>query len=363
MTGSGAARVYLDWNAAAPLRPEARDAMTAAMKASGNPSSVHTEGREARAIVEKARGQVAELVGCAPDQITFTSGATEAAGVLSRLPASVDILVDATAHACLWAHSRVGTEGHSAPKRILAHGWACGETGVVAPPRHDGEGWIHGGGGRAGTLLIDIAQLVGRRPVRFPETGADFAIVSAQKLGGPKGVGALITAPGQDPVPLAPGGGQELGRRSGTENVIGIAGFGAAAAAAQRDLEQGVWERVEKLRDSLENALAQAAPDAIFIGRTGDRLPNTCCIAVPGWEGAAQAIQMDLSRIAVSAGSACASGKVEEASRVLMAMGFDRTTASSAIRVSMGPTTTEDEVAAFAEAWSSQYRRRRTRAA
>ncbi len=161
---------------------------------------------------------------------------------------------------------------------------------------------------------------------------------------------------------LIEGGGQEMGRRSGTENVIGIAGFGAAAVAAKRDLENGVWERVERLRDDLEDALASAAPDIIFFGKEVARLPNTSCFAIPGWKGETQVMQMDLAGYAVSAGSACSSGKVKE-SRVLRAMGFDALTASSAIRVSMGPTTTEDEVMGFARTWIEHYRRWKQRAA
>jgi cysteine desulfurase len=162
---------------------------------------------------------------------------------------------------------------------------------------------------------------------------------------------------------LIAGGGQEKGRRSGTENVIGIAGFGAAAEAAQRDLENGVWDRVEKLRDILEDALVSEAKETIFFGQESPRLPNTSCFAVPGWAGETQVMQMDLAGFAVSAGSACSSGKVNKASRVLLAMGFDEITASSAIRISMGPTTTEAEVMAFADAWKAVYRRRKARAA
>ncbi len=163
--------------------------------------------------------------------------------------------------------------------------------------------------------------------------------------------------------PLMPGGGQELRRRSGTENVVGIAGFGAAAEAARRDLEDGVWERVAMLRDGLEARLESAAPDLIIAGRDGPRLPNTSCFALPGWAGETQVMQMDLAGFAVSAGSACSSGKVERASRVLLALGLDERTASSALRVSLGPTTTGAEVAAFADAWIDCCRRRNSRAA
>ena len=163
--------------------------------------------------------------------------------------------------------------------------------------------------------------------------------------------------------PLQTGGGQEQGRRAGTENVIGIAGFGAAAEAAKRDLEAGVWEGVEAIRNRLEDRLASAAPDLIVFGKEAPRLPNTSCFAIPGWKGETQVMQMDLAGFAVSAGSACSSAKVEKASRVLRAMGFDEITASSAIRVSIGPTTTEAEVMGFADAWEAAYRRWRNKAA
>jgi cysteine desulfurase len=203
---------------------------------------------------------------------------------------------------------------------------------------------------------------VGRLPFSFAWSGAEMAILSAHKLGGPKGVGALILRDGIDITPLQSGGGQEMGRRSGTENIIGIAGFAAAAQAAQRDLENGVWKDVEYLRNLLENALEDAASDITFFGRDGARLPNTACFAVPGWKGETQVMQMDLAGFAISAGSACSSGKVKE-SRVLRAMGADPVTASSAIRVSLGPTTTEEEVLGFARTWSEHYRRWKARAA
>ena len=370
MSGTAGHRVYLDWNATAPLRPEARAAMLAAMDAVGNPSSVHAEGRAARAIVERARGQVAALAGCEPAQVVFTSGATEAAAFLGRVPTGAwvdgaDILVPDTAHDCLWAHASM-THYHHRPRgpgHVLAMGLANGETGVLSPlPARDEDGWAFGPL-RASTLLLDGVQAAGRVPFDHAASGADYSILSAHKLGGPKGAGALVLRPGAAFDPLIRGGGQEGGRRSGTENVIGIAGFGAAAEAANRELEDGAWERVARLRDGLEERLETAAPDLIFIGRGAQRLPNTACFALPGWAGETQVMQMDLAGFAVSAGAACSSGKVEKASRVLRAMGFDEMTASSAIRVSMGTTTTEAEVMGFAEAWIDRYRRRNSRAA
>jgi len=215
---------------------------------------------------------------------------------------------------------------------------------------------------RANYLLLDVTQAVGRVPFGFGWSGADLAVLSAHKLGGPKGVGALIVRQGLDIAPLSLGGGQEMGRRSGTENVAGIAGFGAAAEAAMRDLEAGVWGRVEKLRNILETALEAAAPQTIFVGKGARRLPNTSCFASPGWKGETQVMQMDLAGFAISAGSACSSGKVRE-SRVLRAMGYDEETARSAIRVSLGPETTEDQIGRFVDAWTNAHTRFRARAA
>jgi cysteine desulfurase len=189
-----------------------------------------------------------------------------------------------------------------------------------------------------------------------------MALASAHKLGGPKGVGALILRRGTDIAAQIKGGGQEMGRRAGTENVIGIAGFGAAAAAAARDLADGVWARVETLRNILENGLAAASDQTIFVGKEAPRLPNTSCIATPGWKGETQVMAMDLAGFAISAGSACSSGKVRE-SRVLRAMGYDAVTAGSAIRVSLGPATTEEDIGRFIDAWTDAQRKFRARAA
>ena len=361
MTALNRHRVYLDWNATAPLRPEARAAMLAAMDQLGNPSSVHAEGRAARATVERARAQVAALVGCQPGEIVFTSGATEAAAIVAGQGRSLTVL--ATEHDCLAAHATdelpVDPDGIHEPRQALVGGIAAvqaanSETGVLQPLSDWSEAVPH---------VTDAVQALGRVPFAFGETTASWALASAHKLGGPVGIGALAVAEGASPRPLAKGGGQESGRRSGTENVIGIAGFGAAAEAARRDLADGAWERVARLRDALEDRLESAAPDLILFGRAAPRLPNTSCFAVPGWAGETQVMQMDLAGFAVSAGSACSSGRVQRASRVLLAMGFDEVTASSAIRVSMGPTTTEAEVMAFADAWIDRYRRRTSRAA
>lgn len=357
-------RVYLDWNASAPLRAEARAAMLSALDIAGNPSSVHAEGRAARALVERAREQVAAAVGCRPQEVVFTSGATEAAQVLARLPAGHAVCVQETAHDALWSHldltglsDRPGGPGHT-----LAMGLANGETGIITdPPAREGGKWPWGAA-RCDWLLLDLTQALGRIPFDFAASGADMAILSAHKLGGPKGVGALILREGRDITPLVTGGGQESGRRSGTENVPGIMGFGAAIEAAMADLAAGVWARVEKLRNILEKRLDAGGEEIIFVGKGERRLPNTSCFAAPGWKGETQVIAMDLAGFAVSAGSACSSGRVRS-SRVLAAMGYPDAVAGSALRVSLGPATTEDEVSRFADAWLAQYRRHRARAA
>jgi cysteine desulfurase len=352
-------RVYLDWNATAPLRPEARAAMVAALDVVGNPSSVHAEGRAAKALVERARAQVAALVGCAPDEVVFTAGATEAAQVLAGLPGP--LVVDPTAHDALW--SQLADRPRTAGPGTFALGLANSETGIIAvTPVRGAEPLFVVDGVALEWLLLDITQAVGRIPFAFSWSGADFAILSAHKLGGPKGVGALIVRGGVDVAPLARGGGQELGRRAGTENVAGIAGFGAAAEAALRDLDAGLWDHVARLRIILETAIEAASPSTILVGKAGARLPNTTCLIAPGWRGETQVMAMDLAGFAVSAGSACSSGKVRP-SRVLRAMGFSEVEAASAIRVSLGPATTQDEVERFAAAWIAAERKYRTRAA
>ena len=357
-------RTYLDWNATAPLRPEAQGAMLSAMDCAGNPSSVHAEGRSARGIVERSRAQVAELVGCNTAEVVFTSGATEAASVLRHIRGQHDVFVDETAHDAVWAHVNMthSAERPDGPGHTLAMGLANSETGVITQPPKPQDGRYPYGQAWADWLFLDVTQAVGRIAWSFHWSGADFAILSAHKLGGPKGVGALIVKTGFDITALQLGGGQELGRRSGTENVIGIAGFGAACTAAGQDLADGRWDEIKKLRNILEKTLAADAKETIFVGKEASRLPNTSCFATPGWKGETQVMQMDLAGFAISAGSACSSGKVK-VPRVLRAMGLDDQAAESAVRVSMGPETTEQDVMRFADAWLSHEKKFRQRAA
>lgn len=364
-----AERCYLDHNATTPLREEARAAMIAAMDVLGNPSSVHREGRKAKMLVEKARAQVAALVGCLPAQVVFTSSATEAAalavaqkarhgGVFAALP---------TEHDCLgvWSEGALpgwyDRQGRYQPQpeadvRLLALSAANSETGVMPPP-----GFLKQMD--AQHMICDITQVAGKIAVAF-EAGhrPAYAILSAHKMGGPKGIGAMINFTRDDPEPLLRGGGQEMNRRSGTENITGIAGFGAAAEAAARDLAAGRWEEIEELRNILENALATSAKKTIFVGNQVPRLPNTSCIIAEGWKGETQVMQMDLAGFAISAGSACSSGKVK-ASKVLQAMGYNESEAASAIRVSLGLETTKTDVLRFADEWLAKRDKHAQRAA
>jgi len=345
-------RIYLDHNATTPLRDEARAAMVAAMDVAGNPSSVHAEGRAAKALVEKARAQVAAALGAEGADVVFTSGATEAAALAleGRGLHCAEVEHEAVLTWCA-ADLPVDANGkvrNATPQRSALQ-IANSETGVVQDLPE-------------GLAVSDITQGFGKLPIAFNWLGCEMALVSAHKLGGPKGTGALVMKRGTDLAARIRGGGQEMGRRSGTENVIGIAGFGAAAEAAARDLAAGVWDRVAELRDRLEATIAGEADDIIFAGKGAARLPNTTCIVSPGWKGETQVMQMDLNGFAISAGSACSSGKVR-ASKVLTAMNFDEGLAASAIRVSLGPLTTEDDVTRFAERWLAQRRKHRARAA
>ncbi|TRD20757.1 cysteine desulfurase family protein [Palleronia caenipelagi] len=345
-------RAYLDWNASAPLRVEAREAMVAALDQLGNPSSIHAEGRAARALIERSRAKVAEAAGAMGADVVFVSGATEAAALAC---AKRDLVCAPVEHEAVlaWCHSELSVDSHGAvevgePARTALQA-ANSETGVIQPLPE-------------GLAVVDATQAFGKVPFAFDWSGVDMAFVSAHKIGGPKGIGALFIRRGLDVTARLKGGGQEMGRRAGTENVAAIAGFGAAAEAAGRDLADGVWQEVAARRDALEERLMAEAPGLICAGKGADRLPNTTLMIAPGWKGETQVMQMDLAGFAVSAGSACSSGKLR-GSGVLAAMGFDETAAGSALRVSIGPATTDEELGRFAETWLGQWVKHRARAA
>jgi len=345
-------RVYLDYNATAPLRAEARAAMIGAMDLVGNPSSVHAEGRAAKGVIERARAQVAAALGAEGADVIFTSGATEGAALAC---AGRDLLGSGVEHDAVrsWIHEALPVDGMGRvqvddPGRSVLQ-LANSETGFVQDLPD-------------GLAVSDMTQGFGKLPLAFNWSGAQMALVSAHKLGGPKGVGALVIRRGTDIAARIRGGGQEMGRRAGTENVIGIAGFGAAAEAAAQDLANGVWSQVEKLRNILENIIAGDVKEINFVGQGMRRLPNTTCFVTPGWKGETQVMSMDLAGFAVSAGSACSSGKVRQ-SRVLRAMGYDEAQAGTAVRVSLGPQVTEDEIMRFAESWLARRCKHRARTA
>lgn len=345
-------RIYLDWNATAPLRPEAKAAMIGAMEVVGNPSSVHAEGRAAKALMEKSRAKLAAALGADGADIVFTSGATEAAALACAGRGLVCAAVEHDAVAA-WCDpalpvDRQGGVTVADPSRAALQ-LANSETGVMQDlPR--------------GLVVSDLTQAFGKVPMAFNWLGCDMGLVSAHKLGGPKGIGALVVRQGIEVPALLKGGGQEMGRRAGTENLIGIAGFAAAAEAAARDLAAGVWDEVAELRNILEMQLSAAANETISVGNGAPRLPNTLCLIGPGWKGETQVMAMDLAGFAISAGSACSSGKVR-ASRVLTAMGYSEALAGQAIRVSIGPGVRRDDLLRFGDAWTKAYARARARAA
>lgn len=345
-------RVYLDHNATTPLRSDARDAMIAAMEVAGNPSSVHAEGRAAKALIERARAQVAAAFGADGQDVIFTSGATEAAALAMEGRGLACAPVEHDAVRAWGDDSLVVDAGGQVnipdPTRASVQ-LANSETGIIQDLPQ-------------GVAVVDATQAFGKIPMAFNWLDCDMALISAHKLGGPKGIGALVIKRGTDLAARIKGGGQEMGRRSGTENVIGIAGFGAAAEAAARDLANGVWDEIEEFRNILDSSIEAAAKGTILVGKDSRRLPNTLCMMTPGWKGETQVMQMDLAGFAISAGSACSSGKIR-ASAVLRVMGFDDDVAACAVRVSLGPQTRRKDVLRFAETWLAKEQKHRARSA
>ncbi|PPQ20642.1 cysteine desulfurase [Bradyrhizobium sp. AC87j1] len=367
-------RVYLDWNATTPLRAEARRAMLAAWDLVGNPSSVHAEGREARRLVEEARATLAGAVGALPRNVVFTSAGTEANALAlspglrrsSGGPAVERLLVSAVEHASVltggrFAADKIGLipvmrsgvvdldhlrsllgDGPPALVSVMA---ANNETGALQPVA-DVARIVHEAGG---LLHVDAIQALGKIPFQIEDMGADLATFSAHKVGGPKGVGALAMAEGLTGLdPLLRGGGQELNRRAGTENIAGIAGFGAAVKAALQALSEDA-EQMATLRNRLENGIRGIAGATIFADEVR-RLPNTVLFTAPRLKAETAVIGFDLEGIAVSSGSACSSGKVQP-SHVLSAMGYDPAVAQGAVRLSLGWSTELDDINRALEAW------------
>jgi len=364
--------IYLDHNATSPLRPEARAAMERALEIGGNPSSVHGAGRVARACVEAARESVARLAGAESADVVFTSGGTEANalalwgavyGALEAEARLTRLFVSAIEHSSVAVNAAViaarvpgiriaeipvGSDGaidvealrvllrEGKGRALVAAMAANNETGVIQPlgeiARHAKEA--------GALLLVDAVQSAGKVTTDFAKLGADYLTLSAHKIGGPQGVGALIVKSGVPLASIVGGGGHERGRRAGTENVSGIAGFGAAAAVVR---ELGTANRLAEFRDRFENGVRKRWPQAVFFGASASRLGNTSNFALPGISAENAMMGLDLDGIMVSSGSACSSGKVKS-SRVLKAMGVDDETARSALRVSFGWNSSDDDV-------------------
>ncbi len=344
---------YLDYNASAPLRPEAREALLAALDLHGNPSSVHGPGRAARALVEEAREDVARLAGAAPEEVIFTSGASEANNLCLLGAGAGQPLVSAGEHDSVLALAGVETlplcpdgrldmaaldEALSAAEAPLVSVMAANnETGVLQPLA-EVAARVHAAGGR---LHCDAVQAAGRLPAET-WAAADYVSLSAHKLGGPKGAGALVVRGAAPLRPLLRGGGQERRLRAGTENVAAIAGFGAAARAI---VSEGAAEqqRLAGLRGRFEEGLKELAPGAVVHGETAPRLANTSCFSLPGRRADLLLIALDLAGVALSSGAACSSGKVER-SHVLTAMGLEPDLALGALRLSLGWASVGDDI-------------------
>src|SRR4051812_4047602 len=355
---------YLDWNATARLRPEAHAAVVAALDVTGNPSSVHAAGRAARRLIEDARDRVAALVGVTSRDVVFTSGGTEA-NMLALTPALGEaLLVSAIEHPSVRSGGRFAAAediavtaagvvdlvalerqliGRSHP--LVSLMLANNETGVIQPVA-EAAALVHAAGG---LLHVDAVQGPGRIACDFKALGADLMTLSSHKIGGPQGVGALIRRDGLALDPQIKGGGQERGTRAGTENVAGIAGFGAAAEAVRQGWT-GEANRMAALRDRLEAGIKAVAPKAVIFGHEAVRLPNTTLFSVRGMKAETAVIAFDLEGVAVSSGAACSSGKVSP-SHVLAAMGAVPELARGAIRVSLGYATSDEDVGTILKAW------------
>ncbi len=372
-------RAYMDHNATAPVRPQVAAAVARALTFTGNPSSVHGEGRRAHMLIEEARVDVAALVGAKPTEVIFTSGGTEAANLAihsAKAALGVErLIVSAIEHDCVRASAAasglpvdilpVDSDGVAdlgaleallakPGKALVALMLANNETGVI---QRVGEATLlaHAVGA---LVLCDTIQAVGRVSVNLEALEADMLLLSAHKIGGPLGVGALVIREGLAFEPLIRGGGQEKRRRAGTENIPGIAGFGIAARQAVAQIPAA--QAIATLRDDMENALRAVAPDVQFFGANAPRLANTSLFAASGLDAETLVMALDLDGIAVSAGSACSSGKVAR-SHVLSAMGVADALASAAIRISLGAENTKADIDQLVFSWSRAWKRAQTK--
>ncbi len=377
-------RAYLDHNATTPLRPEARAACVVGLDLLGNASSVHAEGRAARARIETARDEIAALVGTTAKNVIFTSGATEALNLVLTPDLEIAgrgvrpfecLLIAGGEHACVLAGHRfppqsveilpltadglldlaalaAALDRHAGRRVMLALQAANNETGVIQPVETAAV-LVHAAGG---ALICDAVQAAGRIACDFAALNVDALAISAHKFGGPQGIGALCFAPGTHHIKsmMLRGGGQERGLRAGTENVAAIMGLAAAMQAAVRDAET-LAATLAALRGEIEQQIAEIAPDAVFFGAAAPRLPNTSNFAVPSLEAQVLLMSLDMDGVAVSSGSACSSGKVRR-SHVLEAMGVPTDLAQGAIRVSFGWNSGPQDLALFGRAFEKSVR-------
>ena len=373
-----AIRSYFDYNATVPTKPQVVEAVAGAMATGGNPSSVHGSGRVARRMVEDARKKVAALVNAKPQEIVFTSGGTEGNNLAITGLEPKHILVNSTEHDSVLAV--IGStdaecallpvdenglvdlvelknllQGKERPVLVsIQH--SNNQTGVIQPISeaaaiaHEAGAYFH----------CDAVQSAGRLNVDFEALDVDLMTLSAHKIGGPQGVGALVVREGLDLTPLLWGGGQEQRRRAGTENLASIVGFGKAAELAHEDRKD--MARVASLRDEIERRLTALSPSIMVFGREVDRLANTSCLSMPGVDSETQVMALDLAGVEVSAGAACSAGKVTR-SHVLEAMAVDLETSRCAIRISLGWKNTQEDVERLVDAWSSLYVRSRHKVA
>ncbi len=365
--------IYLDYNATVPVRPEVIDEMGRVMAAGGNASSVHSLGRKAKATLEKSRQGIADMINCRPQMITFTSGGTEANNIALRCVGAGRLIVAATEHDSILDVARnfpgetvilpVSSNGLIDPaklatllqesdrKTVVSIMLANNETGILQDIAVLSE-LVH----EHGALMhTDAVQAFGKIPLDFRALGVDMMSLSAHKIGGPQGVGAFVAWEKINVEPLIRGGGQELGRRSGTENLPGIAGFGVAAGLVPKSIQ--LMKQVGEWRDRIENTLSQHSNTVRFFGVQSPRLPNVTSVLMPGVSSETQVMAMDLEGICVSAGSACSSGKVK-ASHVITAMGGTPDEAASTLRISLGWNSREEDVDRFIAAWCRLYDRK-----
>lgn len=356
-------KVYLDNNATAPIRPEVIDVVKDVMAQVGNASSIHGYGRGARKDVEKARESVARLAGCEPDQVIFTSGATESNNSVlnqyhgstvlvsaiehpaGRAPASDSIKIPVTPDGVIDLERLNDFLKRHAPVALVSVMMVNNETGVIQPMEdiiklaHDAGAKVHS----------DAVQAAGRLPIRFNDFGFDSMALSAHKFGGPQGVGALILKKGMTIEPYLKGGGQERRMRAGTENVAGIAGFGKAAELALEHMDD--FQNLDRLLAKMEDGIKSLSPQAVIYGAESPRVSNTCCLGLPGVPAETLLMNLDLGGIAVSTGSACSSGVVKP-SPVIKAMGASEQDAANTVRLSMGWHTTQEDIDHFLKIWS-----------